>query len=77
MTTFHLRINLQGALRNKFFDCWTDDDGNELTQEQAKAEIKKMIASGKKHLVLGNCDNQQDGHCMGHPDKPTLEETDQ
>jgi hypothetical protein len=77
MTTYHLCLDVRGALRN-----WSDrqmagvfqhDDGRPMTILEAKDALMDEIAKGRKVIPCSPCDNfdYQRG-CLGHP-QPTPE----
>ena len=74
VTSFHLAMNVEGALGNKSFDGFTDrESGRSLSRDEAKAELEMLLARGVKFIVMGDCDSfdAQSG-CRGHK-KPGID----
>lgn len=72
-TSYHICINLRGALMNwadyMWRECVTDEDGRILTPSQVKMRFLNEIAKGRKVIPMDpTCDNfdYQKG-CQGHP----------
>ena len=64
----HMSASVEGALRNKAFYGFEDDNGNEISPFEAKQILLEMKAKGITLFVMNrNCDNQKDGLCLGHP----------
>ncbi len=67
-TTRHLRMSVDGALRNRSFDCLQDDDGRELTRREAEDQLRALSARGVKFVPAGGCDGfDPESGCPGHP----------
>jgi len=66
-TTRHLGISVDGAIRNRSFDCLQDDSGRPLSQDQARIELHNLQARGVKLIPAGGCEtfDPQTG-CPGH-----------
>lgn len=78
-----MSLNIQGVLNNykrKKILFFSDDDGNELTDAQARFELNKALNEGKKVLPCGDCYRFDDQNgCPGHiislkPNEEKLEE---
>ena len=71
-TRHHLSINIQGLLRNfknKKINFFNDDNGNRLTDKQAREEIKKRLDQGHKLICTSNeCEGFDpfEKGCPGH-----------
>lgn len=66
--TAHLGLSVEGALRNRSFDGYTDDNGRPLTRDQARAELEALRDRGVKMLPMGECDRfSSETGCPGHP----------
>lgn len=67
-TTYHMRISVRGALRNKAFKGWTGDNGEPLTPKRAEMELKMMRHKGIKYFPMGQCEGfDPETGCPGHP----------
>ena len=65
MKTFHLCLNIEGALKQRSLEIIEDDNGNILSTKTAKKILKEEQAKGKKYFT--GCDNVDvDGKCLGH-----------
>jgi len=70
--TRHMSTNIEGLLRNmkgkkiKFIE---DDDGNTLSNKEARKEIAELQAKGHKLIPSGECEGFDPfgGGCPGHP----------
>jgi hypothetical protein len=70
-----MRMDIKGAIRNKAFRGFTDDEGNELPPKIAEAYLKLLDYNGQKYLKIGDCDNWDDEKgCLGHKDNPMEDE---
>ena len=72
MTLRHMSVNLQGMLNNykgRKINIMEDDNGNTLTDKEARAEIARLQALG--HTLM-SCSNNCEGFdpfgggCPGH-----------
>lgn len=67
-------LSVEGALRwkRKLHRLFQDDDGNFLTDKEARAYLKQCQFEGKRIIPMGDCDNfdYQIG-CLGHPSEPS------
>lgn len=69
---YHMSTNIEGLLRNmkgrkiNFID---DDNGNQMSDAQARTEIAKLQALGHKLIPSGKCEGFDPfgGGCPGHP----------
>ena len=72
--TFHLSTNIEGLLKNmkgrkiKFF---SDDDGNLLSDKEARSHIAYLQSQGHKLIGSGDCEGFDPfgGGCPGHKPK--------
>ncbi len=65
----HMRMSVDGAIRNKAFKGFTDGDGTALSPKYAEAKLRIMQAQGIKYLKVGECDNwSEEEGCLGHKD---------
>ena len=65
---YHLRISIDGAIRNKMFKGFIEN-GKELSPEIAESKLKLLRHEGKKYLKIGECDNwSEEEGCLGHED---------
>lgn len=68
----HMSINIDGLLRNykgKKINIFTDDNGKELTDKEAREEIARLQALGHKLIPMSNdCEGFDPfgGGCPGH-----------
>jgi len=73
-TKRHMSMNLQGVLRNmkgKKIRFFSDDEGNEISDKEARAYIDECLEKGWKVIPMGGegvCEgfDYQKG-CLGHP----------
>ena len=71
-TKYHMSTNIEGLLRNmkgrkiNFID---DDNGNQMSDAQARKEIAELQAIGHKLIPSGECEGFDPfgGGCPGHP----------
>lgn len=71
-TKRHMSVNIEGLLRNyqrKKITFMEDDDGNRMSDKQARIEIAKLQKLGHKLLPTANCEGFDPfgGGCPGHP----------
>ena len=69
--TFHIRIDLRGALRNwrasDWKNCVTADDGHMMTPDEVYGEFFNLLEKGTRFIPCGPCDNFDPEHgCQGH-----------
>lgn len=69
--TFHLRIDLAGALSHwnarEWTECVRDDDGIMLTPARVREKFQEMLAAGTKFIPIGSCEDFDPEHgCRGH-----------
>jgi hypothetical protein len=69
--TFHLRIDLAGALSHwnpqEWRECVRDDDGIMLTPPRVREKFQEMLAAGTRFIPVGSCDDFDPQHgCRGH-----------
>ena len=74
---FHLRIDLRGALKNwrasDWKNCVKADDGHMMTPDEVREEFFNLLATGKKFIPCGPCDNFDDDRgCLGHATEPEM-----
>ena len=68
---FHFCMDIEGALKRwnpKMFDrVITDDNGKLLSAKEAKADLQKQLAMGRRVIPCSGCDNFDYEHgCLGH-----------
>lgn len=67
MTTYHLSVNIENALKQKILSIFEDENGNQMSTYSAKKFLMEEQAKGKKYFT--GCDNESsEGKCLGHPD---------
>jgi murein L,D-transpeptidase YafK len=67
MTTYHLSVNIENALKQKSLLFFEDENGNQMSTYSAKKFLMGEQAKGKKYFT--GCDNESpEGKCLGHPD---------
>ena len=65
----HMRMSIEGCLRNKGFEGFTFSNGNPMTREQAEHYLRLELEKGIKYLPVGDCDNFSETEgCLGHKD---------
>lgn len=68
---FHTCINITGFLRaskrKSLKGLFTNDEGKELSDREARNYLNECLAKGWKYIPTGDCDNfdHQTG-CQGH-----------
>ena len=64
----HMRVCIEGALRQKAFAAFTDSDGNKTPPRIVERQLKYELAMGRKYLPVGKCDNFDpvEHGCLGH-----------
>ena len=58
MATMHMSMSLEGCLRNfkgKKIRIFSDDDGNELTDREARIYISECLNKGWRVIPMGDC----------------------
>ena len=71
-TTYHMSTNIEGLLRNmkgKKINFIDDENGNQMSDAQARKEIAELQALGHKLIPSSDCDGFDPfvGGCPGHP----------
>lgn len=67
-TSYHICLDIAGALNRRSLNFLQDDDGNFLSTKEAKRLLKEEQSLGKKYFTGTACDNQsEEGKCLGHP----------
>jgi hypothetical protein len=68
--TYHMCTNIAGFLRNfkrKKITFMEDDDGNPMSDREARESLQSMLASGDKYIQSTGCFNFDPQHgCPGH-----------
>jgi hypothetical protein len=70
--TYHMSVNIEGLLRNykrKKINIFSDDNGNTISDKDARAEIARLQALGHKLMGCGKeCEGFDPfgGGCPGH-----------
>ncbi len=67
----HLSTNIEGLLRNmkgKKINFFDDDNGNPMTDKEARTEITRLQSLGHKLIGSDNCEGFDPfgGGCPGH-----------
>jgi hypothetical protein len=64
---FHVKLDIEGALKNRSFGGFVNTDGSKAHWKQVKKFLEDELESGKKYLPFGDCEsfNYQTG-CPGH-----------
>lgn len=63
----HLCLDIKGAIRNRSFHGFTDDDGRKLSPHEAEDALLQMLSEGHKLLPMGGCDDfDPENGCRGH-----------
>ncbi|MBS1702874.1 MAG: phage Gp37/Gp68 family protein [Armatimonadetes bacterium] len=66
-TKHHMSVSIEGALRNRSFDGFTDDNGKLMPRQVVEAELYRLHSEGKKLLPMANCPDFDDQTgCPGH-----------
>lgn len=67
-STKHMCVNVKGALRNKSFNIWEDDDGNKISAKAAEGFLRIAEYEGKKVIPMGEeCEGfSYETGCPGH-----------
>lgn len=70
-TTHHLSTNIEGLLRNmkgRKINFFSNEDGNQLNDKEARANIAELQAKGHKLIGSANCEGFDPfgGGCPGH-----------
>lgn len=71
-TKWHMSTNIEGLLRNmkgKKINFIDDDNGNPMTDKEARTAITELQAKGYKLIPSGECEGFDPfgGGCPGHP----------
>lgn len=69
----HSCLNIEGAIRNKAFSIFSDDNGNPISAAEGEKYLRAELAKGHRVIPMGKCDNfdYQKG-CQGHSEKAPL-----
>jgi len=65
----HMCVDISGALKNKWFNCFIDDDGRRMRPRDVREKLEYMLAMGQQVMPMGEpCEGFDpiDG-CPGHP----------
>ena len=67
----HLSTNIEGLLRNykgKKINIFTDDNGKQISDKEARKELAELQAKGHKLIPSANCEGFDPfgGGCPGH-----------
>lgn len=66
-TTMHMSANVEGALRNRSFSGLIADDGRELSEAEAEAQLRELQRHGVRLIAANGCDNfDPETGCRGH-----------
>jgi len=66
----HMRVNVEGALRQKAFAAFTDEHGNRMPAKLVEKHLRYELAMGRNYMPVGKCDNFDpvEHGCLGHHD---------
>jgi hypothetical protein len=66
----HMRMSIEGALRNKAFSAFTDENGQKMPRRLVQKALQYELAMGRKLMPVGKCDNFDpvEHGCLGHHD---------
>lgn len=65
--TMHMSANVEGALRNRSFSGLISDDGRELSEAEAEAQLRELQRHGVRLIAANGCDNfDPETGCRGH-----------
>lgn len=72
ITKRHICTNIEGLLRNmkgRKINFLSDDEGNPLSDAEARRNIAELQAKGHKLIPSGDCEGFDPfgGGCPGHP----------
>lgn len=77
-TTFHLSTSIEGLLRNfkrRKITFMTDENDNPLSDSEARAELKEMLARGEKLIKSSGCSKFDPlKGCLGHTEEELKQE---
>lgn len=64
----HMCLNVRGAIQNRDFSWFVNDDGKPATDEESLDFLLEHVKQGHEVIPIGKCDNfdWQTG-CKGHP----------
>lgn len=70
-TTYHVRIDIRGALSNwhssEWKNCVRSDDGHTMTPEEVKEEFFNLLQAGVRFIPFGSCSRfDPERGCLGH-----------
>ena len=67
--TYHMQMDVEGALRNRMFAGLVRDDGTPLSAAEAEEELRRLRFEGVRYIpVGGECEGWTPEHgCPGHP----------
>jgi hypothetical protein len=68
----HMAVNIQGLLaayKGRKIGIIEDDNGNRLTDQQARIELSNLLSKGYKYMPCSTCDGFDpfEKGCPGHP----------
>ena len=68
-------MDIEGALRNKSFGGFTNDDGTPCSKKDVKKFLQEQLSLGRRVIPLGKCEgfDYQTG-CPGHIAEPQEKE---
>lgn len=52
MSVFHISLDIRGALKNRSFHGFTDDEGNKVHWRKVKKYLEEELDSGKRLLPM-------------------------
>lgn len=67
MRTFHIGLNVRGAIHNRDFNGFTKDDGTPANRDEALDFLLDHVAKGHRVIPLGDCHEFSfETGCPGH-----------
>lgn len=63
----HMALSVRGALKNRSFDGFTDDNGREMGRKEVEDLLWQHAQQGHEMFPMGDCDNWDwKTGCKGH-----------
>lgn len=67
-TRFHVKMDIEGALKNRSFQGFVNEDGTKAHWRKVEKYLKEELAAGKIYLPFGECEGFDfKNGCPGHP----------
>jgi len=72
----HMSLSIAGALKNKMFRGFSDDNGRALRAKEVRLMLIDLFNKGHRYMPIGECDNFDpfSEGCRGHVDIPEPKE---